>query len=77
MKAMLVIELNDDVELDYTHIGYVVQDKYGSVVASDLFEHSFATLKPIPKKYQLTTEKGNRYAVGYNDCIDEILGEEE
>lgn len=38
---------------------------------------TWCPLKPMPKKYELTTEKGNRYAVGWNDCIDEILGEEE
>lgn len=39
--------------------------------------HIKCPLKPMPSKYELTTEKGNRYAVGWNDCIDEILGEEE
>lgn len=73
MKAILVIKmpknchdcpLNSHTDFDFD-VCWVTQK-----------DPSWCPLKPMPKKYELTTEKGNRYAVGWNDCIDEILGEE-
>ena len=84
MKAILVIDkLPNDIDITELRINYQI-DLYG-----DEIYRGRDTLRPMPKKIQVwriakiladnVEEEMNsnqtRYARGWNDCLDEILGE--
>lgn len=76
MKAILVIEIDNTVNLDDVEIRYAIQDMYGLPVKAEV---EGCKLKPMPKKI-IETESDKTYWEcpefydGYNVCIDEILG---
>lgn len=79
MKAILVIDLNDDVNLEDVEISYVIQDKYGMPVKAEV---DGCPLKPMPQPREMTNaDSSNPWidenAIGFNECLAEILGEEE
>lgn len=92
MKAILVIDLDedvlvDDVKLDELEIVYVIQDMYGNPVKAEV---DGVKLKPMPEKVTIEEDgfayhrignvkviRNEVWSTGYNDCIDEILGETE
>ena len=86
MKAILVIDMPkscNKCKLKTHRFGFTTNKmkvgcKFKGDILTDVLSDrpNWCPLKPMPSKYELTTEKGNRYAVGWNDCIDEILGEE-
>lgn len=87
MKAILVVDINDEL-LEYYEDFYVDYDlraerKDDNVTESIRYVED-CPLKSIPQKKELE-ESGNSliddckeyYTDGWNDCIDEILGEED
>lgn len=68
MKAVLVIEVDDELVNKMHGCDFVVTDRYGSNII-----YPIISFKPIPQKKDLDWDD---YTYGYNDCIDEILGEE-
>ena len=72
MKAILVINLNEDVKLDDLEISYVIQDKFGTVVEAEV---DGVKLKPIPEEDDEICIKS--YLLGFNACLYELSGEEE
>lgn len=77
MKAVLVIDLPDDINVDDVGISYIVQQWSGLPVKAQV-EH--IPLKPLPKKAEIV--KGVNgfqeiYNDGWNACLEEITGETE
>lgn len=73
-KAILVIDIPDDVKVEECFVDYVV---YRNFIDSDyepIASEEMAYLKPMPQKI-IYDGKDYDYANGYNACIDEILGE--
>ena len=85
MKAMLVIDLPDyldehDIPELLCNIKVIQDDEY-------IFSRHFLKLKPLPQKNKYDVEKyatvdyeneetlGHYLNIGWNACIDEILGE--
>ena len=75
MKAILVIELDDDVNLEEVEIRYAIQDMYGMPVKAEV---DGCPLKPMPHSKQMENRWfSDDYSKGWNDCLEEILGETE
>ena len=86
MKAILVIDIDDDIVkssegLDNISVSYDVQtivDSKTVVLQGDVD----VPLKPLPKRKRKRLAKNtgravmNVIAVGWNACLDEILGEQ-
>lgn len=75
-KAILIVDIPHYAEVDDVKIKYelFIGDKqiYG--------DYNFNNLMPIPRKdkgkhWHNSISKANTYVCGWNDCIDEILGE--
>lgn len=93
MKAILVIDnmpktcgqctycITEQIENNTVH--YCVSGKEGIVDIKDLNKkQTWCPLKPIPQKKEVcsleyATDVEDWFDNGYNECIDEILGEEE
>ena len=76
MKAILVIDIPKGYEADQLAVNYLLYSVDGKVLDGDMGKE----LKPMPnKKIQDGRETDQIYGcyVGWNACIDEILGEEE
>lgn len=81
MKAVLVIDLDDDVNLDEVEIRYAIQDEYGMPVKAEV---DGCHLKPLPPKLDandwhrmfsgLFSEREAK-GHGWNACLKEITGE--
>ena len=76
MKAILIIELEDDVNLNDVEIRYVIQDRYGMPVKAEVDGYP---LKPLPSRKNndesvmvgsLQMDIG--YILGWNECLEEI-----
>ena len=86
MKAILAIELKDDVNLNDIEIRYVIQDKYGTPIKAEV---DGCPLRPLPERKhpdgEATIHTGVSYEQGYIDghehgwdaCLYEITGETE
>ena len=86
MKAILVIDLEDDTNLNNVFVRYVVQDIYGQPIKAEV---GGSKLKPMPeklkhwqyadlyKRWNISDKQINAEVFGYNKCIDEITGENE
>ena len=76
MKALLVVDIDDDVNIEDIGITYIIQHWSGLLVKAQV---ESVPLKPLPKKRKeindLTVEAYVNDA--WNACINEILGEEE
>ena len=78
MKAILVIDIPDDVFIDDCRIEFRVIENVMEMCVAD----GVKRLKPMPKRKEYQAI-GNDYAViktvdyGYNKCLDEILGDKE
>lgn len=76
MKAILVIELDDDVNLEEVEIRYAIQDMYGMPVKAEV---DGCPLKPLPQKQEHREGLCSDYILGFedgwNDCLEEITGE--
>ena len=72
MKAILVVDIPDDTEFDnnYRLTGLLLATKPTEKIS---IEFDNAILKPMPER----KETGLGIDIGYNHCIDEILGETE
>ena len=82
MKAMLIIDMPNSCfecpckedEMDYCH---ATTDRKGCPWN---YIPEWCPLKPMPEKkndqWIISENKEDEYHVGWNDCIDEILGEE-
>ena len=83
MKAIMIVNLPDKINVDKmckTPVSLTFEHKsYKTILYADGY------LKPLPQKKEITDamiwnskyESRAGYYGGYNDCIDEILGEEE
>ena len=68
-KMMIIVDVDDDM---YTHakvsLAYKDEDGYWADV-----NYETLPLRPLPEKGDTVS----LYSIGWNDCIDEILGETE
>ena len=77
MKAILVVDIPDDVKKSHADIT-IYEDKGEHRIIKRIAE-----LKPLPQKklidYETFEEDGQKYAyeVGFNDCVNELVGEYE
>lgn len=69
MKAVLVIDLNDDVNLEEAEIRYAIHDKYGMPIKTEV---DGCHLKQLPQKKNTDFHPNIVYANGWNDCLEEI-----
>lgn len=72
MKAILVIDMPSDCKNCLLNI-------YGICAGTGELIHSISCpLKPMPKKLQIDVDEwDDGYDNGWNDCIDELVGEKE
>lgn len=76
MKAILVIDVNDDINFEEARAKITMQeDRWGLLLGNARKKwYDNVQLKPLPERdngmYAL-------YSMGWNDFLDEILGEEE
>ena len=90
MKAVVLVDIPDDVNVDINNL--IVKDITFKDTSSDLgitytIHRPKISIKPLPqineKRVNYLRECGwglmelECYAVGHDDCLDEILGEEE
>ena len=69
MKAVFVVDINDNVDVKD------IEDFLHNVFLNNVLS-SKVSLKLLPKKKRpFGSEWENKYVEGFNDCIDEILGE--
>lgn len=78
MKAILVIDVdNMNIDIDNTQATYIELQCNNITIQMALLNH---WLKPMPQK-KVFAEGLNKFQKGtkrgWNDCIDEILGDEE
>lgn len=77
MKAILVVDIPDDLKYEELYcngeIRYTSEFNTGSVFLQEIYR---GLLKPMPEK-ELIWNDNDDYQMGWNACIDEILGEEE
>lgn len=82
MKAILVIEMPNDLDISKVRIGgdgniYFMRDGEKASIVGNI-----RNIKPMPQKSGLVHQdvdgwcKLSEYSRGWNDCIDEILGEQ-
>ena len=85
--ALVLIPLSDERDLNDLQVDYQVLTKDGDdYFESCVAEDTAAPLIPLPEKYEHYVEYDyeheleeiveNANRAGWNDCIDEILGEE-
>ena len=80
MKAILVIDIdNINIDIENTQATYIELQHNTTTIQMALLNH---WLKPMPQKKYVNEEIAkydNVYdeQIGWNDCLDEILGEEE
>ena len=77
-KAILVVDIPNGYELDQLAVNYMLYSVDGKVLDGDMGKE----LKPMPQKKDYSgfysqgfSEYEERYYDGYNDCINEILGD--
>lgn len=78
-KAVLVIDdIPENLFIDNLSIEYKLiyfPDGY----SKELGVHGYERLRPMPNKLDLKSRKDRGYnmdyAIGYNDCIDELIGD--
>ena len=73
MKAVLVIDIPDDVEIEDREIEYSVKEQ---VMLTQVAKGK-TKLKPMPKKAVLYPALEEPYWDGWNACLEEITGETE
>ena len=82
MKAILVIDIPDGIFVEDCVINYEVQESVMQKIVSAGVER----LRPLPKRKIVLEHRIGGYIVtgiemtqahGYNECLDEILGETE
>lgn len=89
-KAILIVDIPDDYDEygsgdwyiagEYLSIGY--KDKYGWFDGWKLVGNGMMAIKPMPQKIDISEDElyEKQYMCfegGWNDCIDEILGDTE
>ena len=82
MKAILVIDVDDKTKIEFYDVRVWLYNKTTGL--DKLYQN--VQLKPMPKKKSVICNKGvgkkthyeeSKYVIGFNDCIDEILGDTE
>lgn len=83
MKAVLIIDINDELIEDYENL-YVEYDLRGELKNDNVVESiryvEDCPLKPLPqnKDFEWTDSFGiHNFKKGFNACLNEILGDEE
>ena len=78
MKAIALIELPDDTDLNDVEIRYAVQDLYGMPIVAEV---EGKKLRPMPEQYCISNNpemtSTDMYFLGWNKCIKKIMGETE
>lgn len=79
MKAIIVIDVpvNDTVDFGHMDIRANVKVKAYNDLDFKTYELQHIKVEPIPERenaLERLSEFGRGWGVGYNDCIDEILG---
>lgn len=79
MKAVLVIDMPDNLKKAIEEIRVDIK---ANLYGNEILDWRNQTIKPMPKKKGISLkeaigEKCSCYSDGWNDCIDEILGEAE
>ena len=85
MKAVIVIDVDDNIKLDRTYIAYDLYDGDNMDVISKVIGYGYAPLRPLPKKKTEEEEMAkdpfnedlfyDEYIWGWNACLDAITGE--
>jgi len=71
MKAILILD-----NVDETEIAELRANVQLNLYGEDRGEYNNCSLKPMPN-YKLNIIPNGAYARGWDDCLEEILGEEE
>ena len=71
MKAILVVDIPDKHNIEEIRVD-IQANSYGE----EILDWRNQTLIPMPQKREFADEN-KIYKAGWNDCIDEILGETE
>lgn len=71
MNAVLIVELDDDINLEDVEINYIVQDKYGNPIKAEVDGVKLRPL-PIPKDERITDIRS--YSLGWLDCLYTMRG---
>lgn len=82
MKALIVIDLPDGIELD-EYIAFINVERMSislgalgnEKIYSDYFKFKFKPLRPMPKRAFI--DQGVPFNEGWNACLDAITGETE
>jgi len=81
MKALLVIDVDDNVDLDSVYIAYDLCSE-NSDGWSDVIDFGTCPLKPMPEKWEGKLKNNHPMSIiaeamrdGWNMCLEEILGE--
>jgi len=78
MKAILVMEIPNDLDISKVRIGgdgniYFMRDGEKASIVGNI-----RNIKPMPQKMNLVDAfKMEEFARGWNDCLEQILGETE
>ena len=84
-KAIIVLDMPE--HCDYCHFGYysdgrILRCQYSDKTIEDIkAKPEWCPLKPLPEKYEIDKNKCSdpfyefEFEHGYNQCIDEILGD--
>ena len=78
MKAILVVDIPDYDDVSKLGVMYIVSNQRGQVVKSNMIIKP--CLRPMPMKKDTVRDEPysiEDYRIGWNACIDEILGETE
>lgn len=80
MKAVLVLDIPDDIDISQLRIGgdgniYYIRDGERANIVGNI-----KNIKPLPQKLKLRIQREwitdyDRYEIGYNACLDKITGE--
>lgn len=80
MKAVLVLDIPNDIDISKVKIGgdgniYYIRDGERASIVGNI-----KNIKPLPQKLKLRIQREwitdyDRYEIGYNACLDKITGE--
>lgn len=86
MKAILVIDIPDGINVEECLVDYEVYHNFSDADYEEIKSEEIVNLRPLPKKKPTMFSRASAKSLlattdslvntGYNLCIDEILGEQ-
>lgn len=74
MKALIVMDLPDNLSKVLEEIRVNIK---ANLYGNEILDWRNQTIKPMPEKMgEYKDQRLNNYAWGWNDCIDEVVGDE-